>query len=111
MARSETSHKEAIVFCANLENDNDLFDNKVVPFNHFLESKAMKSVTAADIAAMTIDKRIQLMEDLWDSIIDLPEAVDVPDWHREELEKRLANYHENPNAGSPWSDVKERILG
>ncbi|WP_317623094.1 addiction module protein [Thiohalomonas denitrificans] len=36
-----------------------------------------------------LDQRIQLVEDLWDSIAELPEAVAVPEWHKDELEKRL----------------------
>lgn len=71
----------------------------------------MKSITAADIAEMPVEDRIQLVHDIWDSIAELPEAVPVPDWHKEELQKRLEEFHQNPNEGSPWSEVKARILG
>jgi putative addiction module component (TIGR02574 family) len=71
----------------------------------------MKPITAADIAEMPIKERLQLVEDIWDSIAELPEAVEVPQWHREELEKRLDDYHANPGEVSPWKDVKKRITG
>ncbi len=71
----------------------------------------MKKISAADIAEMPVDERIQLVEDIWNSIADLPESVAVPEWHKAELEKRLDAYHANPAEGSPWSEVKRGQLG
>jgi putative addiction module component (TIGR02574 family) len=71
----------------------------------------MKTITASDIAQMPIQQRIQLVEDIWDSIAELPDAVEIPEWHKEELDKRLAAYHASPSDGSPWKDVKKRIFG
>lgn len=71
----------------------------------------MKSITASEIAEMPIQQRIQLVEDIWDSIAEMPESVEIPQWHKKELEKRLDAYHANPSEGSPWKDVKKRILG
>lgn len=71
----------------------------------------MKSISAAEIAEMPISERIRLVEDIWDSIVEMPEAVEVPEWHRQELEQRLKKYHANPDIGSPWSEVKKRIIG
>ncbi len=70
----------------------------------------MKSISASEIAKMPIQQRIQLVEDIWDSIAEMPEAVEVPEWHIRELEKRLEAYHANPNEGSPWKDVIKRIV-
>lgn len=71
----------------------------------------MKSISASEIAEMPIQQRIQLVEDIWDSIAEMPEEVKIPEWHRLELEKRLEAYHANPDEGSPWKDVRKRILG
>jgi len=71
----------------------------------------MKTISASDIAEMPMEQRIQLVEDIWDSIAELPEAVKIPHWHQLELERRLAAYHANPDEGSPWSEVKQRITG
>ncbi len=71
----------------------------------------MKSITASDIAEMSLEQRIQLVEDIWDSIAEIPEAVEIPSWHKQEFEKRLTAYHADPAEGSPWRDVKKRILG
>lgn len=71
----------------------------------------MKKISASDIASMPIEERIRLVEDIWDSIAELPESVAVPEWHKEELEKRLDAYHANPKEGSPWHEVREKLLG
>jgi putative addiction module component (TIGR02574 family) len=71
----------------------------------------MKQITVSDIAEMPVKERIILVEDIWDSIAELPETVEIPDWHKAELDRRLEAYHKNPKAGSPWSDVKNRIIG
>ena len=69
----------------------------------------MKTISASDIAEMSVDQRIQLVEDIWDSIAELPESVTIPDWHKKELEKRLDACHANAAEGSPWHEVKKRI--
>jgi putative addiction module component (TIGR02574 family) len=71
----------------------------------------MKTITASDIAEMPIQKRIELVEDIWDSIAEMPESIEIPEWHKNELDKRLEAYHANPSGGSPWKEVKKRILG
>ena len=67
-------------------------------------------ISAADALELSIDERIQLVADIWDSIAEHPEAVEVAPEVRALLDKRLAAYRKDPDAGSPWSDVKERIL-
>jgi hypothetical protein len=41
----------------------------------------------------------------------MPEAVEIPEWHKQELEELLDAYHAKLIDGSPWQDVKKRILG
>lgn len=36
-------------------------------------------------------ERLKLLEEVWDSVAANPEDVPVPDWHREEIDRRLAN--------------------
>jgi putative addiction module component (TIGR02574 family) len=69
----------------------------------------MEKITISDLLELSISERIQLVEDLWDSIATVPEAVMLTEAQKEELDRRLDAYHKNPNAGSPWESVKERI--
>jgi putative addiction module component (TIGR02574 family) len=69
----------------------------------------MEKITISDLLKLSISERIQLVADLWDSIATVPEAVSLTEAQKEELDRRLDAYHKNPDAGSPWESVKERI--
>lgn len=69
----------------------------------------MEKTTIGDLLELSISERIQLVEDLWDSIAAVPEALPLSEPQKQELDRRLDAYHEDPNSGSPWELVKERI--
>lgn len=58
---------------------------------------------------LTLPEKLQLLEDLWDSIAEVPEQIPVLDWQKEELAKRKAAYLQNTDSGRSWEAVKERI--
>ena len=43
-----------------------------------------------EILRLPVEERLRLVEDVWDSIAAEPDAVPVPEWHRQELDRRLA---------------------
>lgn len=63
----------------------------------------------AQVFELTLSEKLQLLEDLWDSIAQIPEQIPVLDWQKEELAKRKDAYLQNPDSGSLWEAVKERI--
>jgi len=65
----------------------------------------------ADLLELSVAERIQLVEDLWDSIALMPEPPRLTVAQREELDRRLEDMRQNANDGSPWDEVKKRILG
>jgi putative addiction module component (TIGR02574 family) len=69
----------------------------------------MSHLAKKDILNMSISERIELVEDIWDSIAEMPEAVTLTDIQKRELDNRLDSYHKNPNEGSPWEEVRMRI--
>jgi putative addiction module component (TIGR02574 family) len=69
----------------------------------------MSKITAADLLELSVSERIQLVEDLWDSIVAAPESIPLTEEQKQELDRRLDAYHQNPDAGSPWELVRERI--
>jgi putative addiction module component (TIGR02574 family) len=71
----------------------------------------MSTLAKADVMSLSVPERIQLVEDIWDSIAELPEKVLLTDVQKAELDRRLDAYHQNPNEGSPWEAVRERIRG
>ena len=42
----------------------------------------MATLTKSEIAALTLDERLALIDDLWESIEEPLEALSPPDWHR-----------------------------
>ena len=69
----------------------------------------MKLISAGDLLELTVSERVLLVEDIWDSVATIPDAIPLTDKQREELDRRLAVYHKDPNVGSPWEEVKSRI--
>jgi len=70
-----------------------------------------KKVSIADVLELSPAERLVLVEEIWDSITSVPDAVEVSDAQREELDRRLARHRADPSAGDPWEVVKARILG
>ncbi len=62
-----------------------------------------------DIAQLSVAERIQLVEDLWDSLTTTPEAIPVTQAQRDELDRRLQAHHDNPSEGASWEQVKTNI--
>ncbi|WP_083862961.1 addiction module protein [Calothrix sp. PCC 7507] len=52
---------------------------------------------------------MQLAEDLWDSILSTPDEVPLNDEQKQELDRRLEMDRQNPNQGSTWQSVKQRL--
>jgi len=63
----------------------------------------------ADVLELSLAERIQLVEDIWDSIASVPNAVSLTDAQRQELDRRLEAARKDPEAGSPWEDVEAWI--
>lgn len=61
---------------------------------------------------LSVAERLQLVEDLWDSIAqDSPdEALPVTPELAAELDRRLAEHESTPAAARPWGDVRAQIL-
>ncbi len=59
----------------------------------------------ADIMQLSISERIQLVEDIWDSITLAPEQVVLSEAQRRELDRRLERYRRDPEAGVSWQNL------
>jgi putative addiction module component (TIGR02574 family) len=53
-------------------------------------------------------ERLQLVEDLWDSIAQEEAETPVPDWKRDELRLRKERFLQHPSSGRTWAQVKAR---
>ena len=62
-----------------------------------------------DIQHLNPSQKLDLITQLWDSIPNSMESIPVPEWHRQELEQRLASADAAPKAAIPWEEVKDRL--
>lgn len=69
----------------------------------------MKNISISDILQLPVQERIRLVELIWDSVAAIPEAVEISPELKAELEARLAEFEENPDAGFSWEQVKSRL--
>ena len=60
-----------------------------------------------EILRLPPDERLRLVEDIWDSLAQTSDRLPVPDWHRTELDRRLADRTEQ--ATIAWADVRSRL--
>ncbi len=68
------------------------------------------STALRELEMLPITERVQLVEDLWDSIARSNAEVPIPQWQKDELNRRKQNYLRNTNSGRTWDQVKQSIL-
>jgi putative addiction module component (TIGR02574 family) len=68
------------------------------------------AISVSDLLSLSMTERLQLVEDLWDSIA--AEAAEIPltEEQRREIDLRLAEHDRNPASALPWEDVRMRLL-
>jgi len=68
----------------------------------------MSTLTLQGIQQLSVAERIQLVEDIWDSIAAAPETLGLTQSQQQELDKRLSS-HQDAGPLSSWSEVKARL--
>lgn len=62
-----------------------------------------------DIASLSSEERLRLLEELWESLSATPDAIPLTRAQREELDRRLDTLDREGPEGIPWEDVLHRI--
>lgn len=62
------------------------------------------------IDRLSKQERLRLIGEIWDSITPI-DQLEIPESHREELDRRLAAADADPSAGKPWEEVRARLRG
>ena len=63
----------------------------------------------SEILQLSVAERIQIVEDIWDSISESSEELALSEREKLELDKRLESYAENPNEGIEWEALKKNL--
>ena len=69
----------------------------------------MSSVDIQEILKLSVAERLELVEAIWDSIVDAPESLPVTAAQKQELERRLAEYQKNPDEGRTWEEIRDLL--
>ncbi len=69
------------------------------------------SESTPNIGNMSPAERLQLLEQLWESLRSTPDAVPLTEAQRNELDRRLDEFESDGGGGIPWEDVFQRIRG
>jgi putative addiction module component (TIGR02574 family) len=69
----------------------------------------MTTIAKEFVLGLSVPERIQLVEDIWDTILDVPESITLTNKQKAELDIRLKAYEKDPDEGSSWEEVRKRI--
>ena len=64
----------------------------------------------AEILELSVAERLEIVEDICDSIAADSDEIPISDELRAELDRRLAEHERNPEAGVSWPILKARLL-
>ena len=69
----------------------------------------MKPLPLTEILELSVDERLRLVEIIWESVAAVPQPVQISEELKVDLNRRLAEFEANPEAGFPWEEVRRRI--
>jgi putative addiction module component (TIGR02574 family) len=69
----------------------------------------MSKFAVSHVLELPIEERLRLVEEIWNSIAEAPEALELTAEDRRVLDERLAARAENPGAASPWKEALARV--
>ena len=67
------------------------------------------SLKSLGIDRLSVEERLALVEELWDSIAEDSAALPLSEAQRAELDRRLADHEARPDDVISWADVKDSI--
>ena len=62
------------------------------------------------IATLSVDERLDLLDRVWDSLRDNSSAI-TPQWHLDEIQRRIAAADANPTASISLEDFRKQLKG
>jgi putative addiction module component (TIGR02574 family) len=61
------------------------------------------------IRGLSVEERLALVEEIWESISEEPEAVPVTERQLEEARRRLAEHVIDPSTAIPWDQAEAEL--
>ena len=65
----------------------------------------------AEILKLSVPERLQLVAEIWDSILESPELLPLSEEFALELQKRLEAHRASPETSESWESVDRDVFG
>jgi putative addiction module component (TIGR02574 family) len=69
------------------------------------------SIEGLGIDRLSVRERLDLIEQIWDSLPEHVNPEEVPEWRLPELARRRAEADASPGVGKPWREALARFGG
>ena len=69
------------------------------------------TLTALGIDKMSVEERIALVQEIWDTIADEKEVPGPREAQKIDLQRRVAELDANPSNVLTWEEIKTRVKG
>lgn len=69
----------------------------------------MSPLALKEILKLSVSERVQLAEDIWDSIVASPETLPVTDAQKRELDLRRDAHAKDPASIKSWEEVRANL--
>jgi putative addiction module component (TIGR02574 family) len=66
---------------------------------------------ALGIDRLSVGERLDLIEQIWDTLPEQVDPAEVPPWHLAELARRRAEAEAHAGVGRPWREVLALLEG
>jgi putative addiction module component (TIGR02574 family) len=66
-------------------------------------------MASIDISTLTVEQRLELLDEIWVSLYETPQAIPLTEAQREELDRRMDEVDQDGPDGIPWDEVLRRL--
>ena len=69
----------------------------------------MGRISLEELRKLSVAERVELAEEIWETVAATPDALPIPESQRRELDRRLKLHIEDPAAAQLWSSIRSRL--
>jgi len=70
----------------------------------------MATLTKSEIAALSVEERYALVDDIYETLLGAETEIEPPDWHKDLLDRRLKDAERFPEDSVPWEVAKAELM-
>jgi putative addiction module component (TIGR02574 family) len=67
------------------------------------------SLALDEIRGMSVAERLKLLDDIWESLLEEPEALPLSEAQAREIDRRLDAYRRHGDRGISWEELDRRL--